>query len=41
MANLAIFVDGAYVNKLPEQRFGVWVDYAKLGAHVTSGTCLG
>ena len=35
MANLAIFVDGAYAAKLAEQRFGVWVDYDKLGTHVT------
>ena len=35
MANLAIFIDGAYVAKLAEQRFQVWVDYEKLGIHVT------
>ena len=35
MANLAIFVDGAYAAKLAEQRFGVWIDYELLGAHVT------
>ncbi len=35
MANLAILIDGAYSAKLAEQRFKVWVDYQKLGAHVT------
>ena len=34
MANLAIFIDGAYAAKLAE-RFGVWVDYDRFGAHVT------
>ena len=29
-----MFIDGAYAAKLAE-RFGVWVDYDRLGAHVT------
>ena len=30
MARLGIFIDGAYMDKLAEADFGIWVDYQKL-----------
>jgi uncharacterized LabA/DUF88 family protein len=35
MSRLAIFIDGAYLNKMA-QEYGVWVDFEKLSAHVLS-----
>ena len=35
VANLAIFIDGAYIAKLAEHRFRTWVDYEKLGDRIT------